>query len=153
MKNKNYHLTEEGLERTRKELERLKRFRKKKVKYGAPQCFHSEDVDPEYLNFRKDMSFLDSKIAKLEEVVKNAEIISPPKGKRKEVCLGAFVTLEANGQVDKFHIVGTMEADPAMDKISNESLVGKALMGAKEGDEVTVSSKIEVTYKIKKISY
>lgn len=153
MENKNYYLTEKGLQRTRKELERLKKMRRNKLKKEIPEAVHSEDLNPEYLHFRKELGFLESKIAKLEQVLRNAEIIKTPKGKAKQVCLGARVTVEANGQVDKFDIVGTMEADPYLSKISNESLVGKALMGAKEGDEVTVSSKVRIVYKIKKISY
>ncbi len=151
MQNKQYYLTEQGLQKTRRELERLKRMRRRKLKKEVPEAIHSEDLNPEYLNFRKELGFIEKKIAKLEEVLKNVEVIKTPGNRNKKVCLGSRVTVEANGQEDKFDIVGTMEADPYLSKISNESLVGQALLGAKEGEEITVSSKVKVVYKIKKV--
>ena len=58
-----------------------------------------------------------------------------------------------DGQKDEFVIVGTLEANPALGKISNESPVGKALLGHKIGDEVVVSSPMKTTYKIRNIKY
>ncbi len=153
MADKKYYLTKEGLEKIKKEFGLLKELRKSKLRDDTPEAFHSEDLNPDYLNFRKDMGFLESKINKLEEVLKNVEIINPPKSECKEVRLGAMVTIEANGQEDEFIMVGTLEADPVLGKISNESPVGKALLGCKEGEEVTVSSPIKTVYKIKKVIY
>ncbi len=150
MEEKRYYLTKEGLDKIKKELTALKTIRKSKLRENTPEAFHSEDLNPEYLNFRKDIRFLESKIEKLEDVVNNVEIIKTPKN-CGEVCLGARVLIDANGQEEEFKIVGTLEADPAFDKISNESPVGKALLGAKEGDEITVTSSVKITYKIKKI--
>ena len=63
------------------------------------------------------------------------------------------VKIDVDGQKDEFVIVGTLEANPALGKISNESPVGKALLGHKIGDEVLVSSPAEIKYKIKNIKY
>ncbi len=153
MADKKYYLTEEGLKKIKKEFELLKELRRSKLRDDTPEAFHSEDLNPEYLNFRKDIGFLESKINKIEEVLKNVEIITSPQKECKEVRLGAMVTIEANKQIDEFILVGTLEADPTLGKISNESPVGKALLGCKEGEEVTVSSPIKTIYKIKKVSY
>lgn len=149
---KKYNLTEEGLKKVKKELKQLTETRKKKTKGGVPEVLHSEDLNPEYLDFREKMHFLEKKISKLEEVVKHAEIITPPKNKDK-VDLGAKVLIEADGQEDHFVIVGSIEADPAKGKISDQSLVGKSLIGKKVGDKVEISSKVKTVYKIKDIQY
>ena len=69
------------------------------------------------------------------------------------VNLGATVLVEVDGQNDEFMIVGSLEANPAIGKISNESPVGRMLLGHRVGDEVVVSSPIQTVYKIKKIKY
>ncbi len=150
--NQKYNLTEEGLKKVKKELEQLIKVRKEKTKGHVPEVLHSEDLNPEYLDFREKMHFLEKKITKLEEVVKNAEIIIPPEDKSK-VALGAKVLIEADGQEDEFIIVGSMEADPAKGMISDKSLVGKKLIGKEVGDEVEISSKVKTVYKIKNIEY
>lgn len=150
--NQKYHLTEEGLEKIEKELKHLKEVRREKTKGEIPDVLHSEDLNPEYLDFRQKIEFLEKRISKLEAVVKNTEIIKPPEEK-DVVDLGAKVTIEADGQEDEFMVVGSLEADPAEGKISDQSLVGKKLIGKKEGQKVKVSSKVETVYKIKKIKY
>ncbi len=149
---KKYYLTEEGLDKIEKELEELRQKRKEKTKGDIPDVLQSEDLNPEYLDFRQKIEFLEKRIAKLKEVVKNTQIIEVPENKDK-VQLGAKVTIEADGQEDEFMIVGSLEADPADGKISGESLVGKKLLGQEVGDEVKVASKVETIYKIKKIDY
>lgn len=149
---KKYYLTEEGLDKIEKELEELRQKRKEKTKGDIPDVLQSEDLNPEYLDFRQKIEFLEKRIAKLKEVVKNKQIIEVPENKDK-VQLGAKVTIEADGQEDEFMIVGSLEADPADGKISGESLVGKKLLGQEVGDEVKVASKVETIYKIKKIDY
>ncbi len=153
MGDKKYYLTKEGLEKIKKDHESLREERKRKLKEETPDVFHSEDINPEYLSFQKELNLLESKISKLEEVLHSAEIIKPPRKDSKEVQLGATVTVQVGKRVDEFVLVGTMEADPSYGKISNESPVGCALLGRKEGEEVTVSSKVGVVYKIKKVSY
>ena len=69
------------------------------------------------------------------------------------VDLGAKVKIDIAGKKDEFMIVGTLEANPSLGKISNESPVGRALLGHKVGDEIVVSSPMKTTYKIKKIKY
>ena len=77
----------------------------------------------------------------------------PPENKRNIVGLGSRVYLEIDGMKDCFEIVGSAEANPSVGRISNESPVGRALLGLKKGEEVIISSPIKTKYKIKKIEY
>ncbi len=150
-----FYLTKKGLEKLQKEYQDLKRIKLAKTKGESPRILHSEDLNPEYLSFREDLSFLETRIAELEHILKNVELIKlPPKNRRNVVDLGATVTLqEPDGQTNEFMIVGTLEANPSEGKISSDSPVGRILLGHKIGDEVVITSPIKVVYKIKKIKY
>lgn len=151
---KKFYLTKEGSERIKKEYKDLKIIKLAKTKGEVPKIWHSEDLNPEYLSFQEDLSFLESRLAELEYICKNTELIKiPSKEKQNIVNLGATVLVEVDGQNDEFTLVGSLEANPSLGKISNESPVGKALLGHRAGDEVVVSSPIKTTYKIKKIKY
>ncbi len=153
-KEKKFYLTKEGLEKIKKEYKDLKALKFFKTKGEMPKIWHSEDLNPEYLSFQEDLSFLETRIAELEYIFKSAELIKvPSKEKQNIINLGAQVIIEVDGQTDEFEIVGTLEANPAIGKISNESPVGKILLGHKIGDEVVISSPVMTTYKIKKIKY
>ncbi len=132
------YLTKKGLEKIKKEyrdLKNLKRIRLAKAEE----------------NF--DLS--ESKIAELEYVFKNAELIKiPSKEKQNIVNLGATVTLEnSDGKIKEYEIVGTLEVNPSEGRISSESPVGKALLNHKVSDEIEINSPIKIVYKIKKIRY
>ena len=151
---KKFYLTKKGLKAIKKEYKILKNLRLAKTKGEAPKIWESEDLNPEYLSFQEDLSFLETKVAELENILKNVELIKrPSKEKSKVIGLGATVVVEVEGDKDEFTIVGTLEANPSLGKISNESPVGKTLLGHKVGDEVIISSPIKVIYKIKKIKY
>jgi transcription elongation factor GreA len=150
-----FYLTKEGLEKIKKEHRELQRIKLAKTKGESPKTWHSEDINPEYLSFQEDLSFLESRISELEHILKNIELIkTPPKEERNTVSLGATVTLEEpDGQINEFMIVGTLEANPSQGKISSQSPVGKILLGHKVNDEVTITSPIKIIYKIKKVKY
>ena len=151
---KKHYLTKEGLERIKKEYKELKNLRLAKSKGETPNIFQSEDVNPEYLAFQEDLNFLETRLAELELILKNVQLISPPpKEKRNIIDVGAKVLVEVDGRKEEFEIVGSLEANPAMGRISNESPVGRAFLGHKAGDEVVVSSPIKTIYKVKKIKY
>ena len=151
---KKFYLTKEGLEKIKKEYRNLRSLRLAKTNGEAPKIFESEDLNPEYLSFQEDLSFLESRIVELEYILKNTLLIRPPAGKKQNIIdLGAKVTVEVSNQIDEFTIVGSLEADPALGKISNESPVGQALLGHRKGEEISVSSPIETIYKIRKIRY
>jgi transcription elongation factor GreA len=149
-----FYLTKEGLGRLKKEYKTLQEIKKMKAEDKLPEFLHSDELNPEYASYQEDLTLLNQRIADLETILRNYELIkTPPKEKRDIVNLGATVTVEVDGQTDEFTIVGTLESNPSLGKISNECPVGKALLGHKVGDVVTVHSAVKVTYKIKKIRY
>ncbi|MBI4138197.1 MAG: GreA/GreB family elongation factor [Candidatus Wildermuthbacteria bacterium] len=151
-----YHLTSKGLEALRKEYEGLLELKKiKTTGDDVPSILHSEEANPEYLSFQEDMVLLEGRIADLENIFKNAVLIAPPTGEeKKKIGLGAIVTVDLGGEVDEFTIVGTLEADPLRKKISNESPLGRGLLGMRAGDMVKVKTAlINHDCKILKISY
>lgn len=152
MGEKKYHLTKEGLKRIREDYEKLKKAKQSRIggREDAPEVLHSEELNPEFVQFQEDMNFIEARMAELEEVLKNVKPIRPVKGK---VGVGTMVTVNVDGQDDQLAIVETLEANPAMGRISKESPVGRALLGNKEGDEIMISSPIKTVYKIKKIDH
>jgi len=147
-----FYLTKEGLEKLKKEYEDLKGVKLSKTKGESPKIWHSEDLNPEYLAFQEDIEFLESRISDLDRIIKNAELIQAP-AEKNTINVGATVAVKVDGQDDEFTIVGTFEANPSLGKISDQSPVGRALLGHRAGDEVTVSSPLKTSYKIKKIKY
>ena len=151
---KKFYLTKQGLEKIKKEYQDLKELKLAKTKGESPKVLHSEDLNPEYLAFQEDVSFLEARMVELENTFKNVELIKLPKKEKQNVIdLGATVLVSVDGQNDEFTLIGSLEANPSIGKISNESPVGKALLGHRVGDEVVVSSPIETIYRIKKIKY
>lgn len=154
-KEKKFFLTQEGLEKIKKEYKELRSFKLAKTKGESPKVLFSEELNPEYQAFREDLSFLESRMAELEYILKNAELIQPPpKEEQNIVNLGATVLVDLNGEIDEFTIVGTLEADPAKRKISNESPIGQTLLGRRAGETIRVtSSVVNHICKIIKIKY
>ncbi|MBL7142280.1 MAG: GreA/GreB family elongation factor [Candidatus Pacebacteria bacterium] len=151
---KKFYLTKEGLKKIKNEYKSLKELKLAKTRGESPKVLQSEDLNPEYLVFQEDVSFLESRILEIDSIIKNATLIkSPRKEKQNIVDLGATISVEVGGQTDEFTLVGSLEANPSTGKISNESPVGIALLGHKAGEAVVVSSPIHTTYKIKKIKY
>ncbi len=151
-----FYLTKKGLDRIQKEYQNLLDFKAGKIKDEAPTMWHSEEVNPEYLLYQEDMSSLDSKLAELEAILKNAEVIAPPpKDKRHTVHLGATVTLEeeSTNVINEYMLLGTLEASPMEGKISSASPVGRELLGKQVGETIVISSPIKVVYRVKRITY
>ncbi len=154
LEEKKFYLTKQGLEKIKREHQNLKELKLAKTKGESPKVLHSEDLNPEYLAFQEDVSFLEARMVELENTLKNVELIKLPKKEKQNVIdLGATVLVSVDGQNDEFTLIGSLEANPSIGKISNESPVGRALLGHRVGDEVVVSSPIKTTYKIKKIKY
>ncbi len=154
MPEQKFYLTKEGLEKLEQEFKHLLALKQEKLQTGMPVAFHSEELDTEFVAFKEDLEFLETRTAELEYILKNYELIKPPaKSQQKTILVGATVLVEVNGQKEEFKIVGTLEADPNLCKISNESPVGKALLGKKEGEMAVVNSETKTAYKILKVSY
>jgi len=145
---KKIYLTREGLEKLQNEFEALRAMKMNKAGQAPANM---PTIDSEFATFQEDLNLLEARISELETIFKNYELIRPKK--KKEIDLGATVIAESNGQKVEFIIVGSLEANPMLGKISNESPVGQALLGRRTGEEVRVQSSVVTIYKIKKIIY
>jgi len=154
MEEKKYYLTKEGLDKIKKELKSLEQEKIALLNGSGPGSFRFGEIEAEFITFQEDLGNLKKRIAELEGVLENYEPIKAPlKKEQDKIHVGAKVTVEVDGQIDEFFIVGTMEADPSMGRISNESPVGRALLEHKVGDQVILNSPVKITYKIKSIKY
>ncbi|OGZ72471.1 MAG: hypothetical protein A2908_02805 [Candidatus Staskawiczbacteria bacterium RIFCSPLOWO2_01_FULL_38_12b] len=155
MEEKIFYITKGKLQQLKKEHEELVVFeRNKTVGQEAPRMLESEDINSEFISYHEDMDALRFRIDELKNILEYHELIKiPPKEKQIFVGIGAKVAIDVNGRDNEFMITGTLEADPVLGKISNESPVGKALLGHKVGDQITVSLPEKMRYKIKNIKY
>jgi len=102
----------------------------------------------EYQSARSEQDRNEARIGEIEHILQNVEVIKAPKSDGK-VVLGSKVTLKGNGGTKQFQVVGTVEADPLNGKISDESPIGKALLGKKVGEAVEIKTPAEShTYSI-----
>lgn len=154
MINKQFRLTVEGVNELKAELESLVNERgtiAENIKNAREYGDLSENA--EYQSARQEQDRNEARITEIEHILKNLKIIKAPKGDSK-VQLGSFVELKSeSGQKKELQVVGTVEADPLEGKISDESPIGKALLGRKVGEEVEITTPSEtVTYHIVEIS-
>ncbi|MBI3231769.1 MAG: transcription elongation factor GreA [Candidatus Doudnabacteria bacterium] len=148
---KKYLLTPEGLEKLNKELKELVENKRKEVieriREAAAHGDLSENAD--YAQAREEQSFIEGRILEIEDIIKNAEIITANSGRGGSATIGSTVIVKTNGQEKKYIIVGSNEANPKEGKISNESLVGKALLGRKAHEKFKVTTPAgEMEYQI-----
>ncbi len=151
---KQFYLTKEGiaeLEAEHKELVEQRGPIAERIKTAREFGDLSENA--EYSSARQEQERVEGRISEIENILQNVEVIKKPKGDSK-VQLGSSVKLKSEGgKTKEFQVVGTVEADPLNGKISDESPIGKALLGKKEGEEVEIKTPAETcTYKIVDIS-
>jgi transcription elongation factor GreA len=136
-------LTPEGLQKLKVELEDLQTVRRREVAERIKEAREFGDIseNSEYDDAKNEQAMLEQRIAALEEKVRSAQVIDASELSTDVVRVGVTVNVkdEGTGSSDKYTIVGSAEASPAEKKLSNESPVGKALMGRKKGDLVEVS--------------
>lgn len=152
---KTFYLTYDGLKEVKKRYFMFKKSRYAKLRNGVPPSFESDTINSDYLFFLQDLEIINKKIEDLKEILENAKIISaPPEKVRNTVSLGAEVVLKNNSnQTERLQIVGTAETDPSKGKISNESPLGKILLGKTVGDRIYSPVAREEKYTIQEISY
>ncbi|HHT47889.1 MAG TPA: transcription elongation factor GreA [Firmicutes bacterium] len=143
MAEKEVLLTLEGLNKLEKELEYLKTVRRREVAERIKQALEFGDIteNSEYDDAKNEQGFIEGRILALEKILRNARVIDEQGVNLEEVGLGSKVSLldlDTGEELD-YTIVGSTEADPSQFKISNESPVGKALLGRKAGEEVAVN--------------
>ncbi|MCS5697071.1 MULTISPECIES: transcription elongation factor GreA [Desulfofundulus] len=143
MKEKEVILTREGLEKLEKELEELKTTRRREVAARIKQAIEFGDIseNSEYEDAKNEQAFIEGRILTLEQMLRNARVIDDERAGTDEVTLGSTVLLKdlEYGDEVEYTIVGSVEADPGAHKISNESPVGKAILGQRKGSIVEVS--------------
>jgi transcription elongation factor GreA len=137
------YLTAEGAEALRRELDRLVNVRRpalaERLRRAIQQGDLSENAD--YQVAKEEQAFLEGRIQQIEEMLRNAVMIKDV-GPTDEVALGSYVTVieEGAGESETFHIVGSAEANPASGKVSDESPLGRSLLGHRVGDTVAVEA-------------
>jgi transcription elongation factor GreA len=151
---KQYLLTKEGVSELEKELSELIAERgpiAERIKTAREFGDLSENA--EYSSARQEQERTEARIAEIENILQNVEIIKKPKGDSK-VQLGSSVKLKSKtGATKEFQVVGTVEADPLNGRISDESPIGNALLGKLEGEDVEIVTPVEtMTYKVVDIS-
>lgn len=147
MAEKAYYVTEEGREALEKELDYLKVVRRKEVaeKIKVALSFGDLSENSEYDEAKNDQAILEARIADLEVMLNNAKVIEKTEQDADKVHIGSnvlvsFKRADGSEATREFSIVGSNEANPRLGKISDESAVGKALVGAKLGDSVEVET-------------
>lgn len=143
MKEKETILTLEGLKQLESELETLKTVKRREIAQRIKQAIEFGDIseNSEYEDAKNEQAFIEGRIATLEKMLRNAKVIEENNQNKDVVSLGSTVLLKdlEFGDELKYTIVGSVEADPDENKISNESPVGKAILGHKKGDTVEVA--------------
>lgn len=140
---KHIYLTKEGLDELKKEYDQLTKVRRPDVLTRVSEARNMGDLseNAEYTAARDELSFIDGRIDELEELLKQATVITEPtKSANHIVKLGSTVKLSVKDKHEIFTVVGEWEADPKEKKISHESPLGKALIGKKVGEKAEVEA-------------
>ncbi|KGL43118.1 transcription elongation factor GreA [Listeria newyorkensis] len=151
-----FPMTLEGKAKLESELNDLKTVKRKEVveRIKIARSFGDLSENSEYDSAKDEQAFVEGRITTLENMIRNAQIIDAS-AMSGEVALGNTVTFKElpNGDEESYTIVGSAEADPFEGLISNDSPIAKALLGCKEGDEVSIQTPGgEMNVKITKIS-
>jgi transcription elongation factor GreA len=156
MSDQPYYLTPQGFKELEERLAYLRNERRPAIAERLHQALSEggELVEnAEYEDAKSEQAFLEGEIMRLETILSNARIIEET-GPKDVVRLGDQVTVQEKGRKNKevYHIVGAAEADPRNGKISNESPMGRALIGKRVGEKVTVHAPDgDLTFTIKSI--
>lgn len=133
------YITEQGLEKIKKELDTLINVERQNIAQRIQEAKELGDLseNAEYSSAKDDQAFLEMKIAEMENTIKNAEIIDNTHNSNGVVQVGSTVKFkDDNGNNKEYTIVGSHESDPTQGNISNESPIGRAFLGKQKGDIV-----------------
>ena len=143
--NKNNHgiyLTEEGLKELKDELEELINIKRPEIINALKDARALGDLseNADYDAARNDQAVIEERIKEIEKLLEKVTIIK--KKNTNKIDIGSCVVIRyiESGEIERYSIVGSQEADPFKNKISNESKIAQVMMGKKKGDKVTVSS-------------
>ena len=136
-------LTPEGLDKLKEEIEHLSTVKRREVAERIKEAREFGDIseNSEYDDAKNEQAMLEARIASLEEKLRSASVINASELDSDVVRVGSHVSVKdaGSGKSLKYTIVGSTEANPAENRLSNESPVGKALLGRKKGDAVKVT--------------
>lgn len=137
-------LTDKGLKKLEEELQELRVVKRKEVAQKIKEAREQGDLseNAEYDAAKDEQKDIEARIEELEAILKNVEVVYSDEVDKEKVNVGCIVTVKdlSNENVQIFKLVGSTETDVLNNKISNESPVGSALMGAKVGEVVTVEA-------------
>lgn len=151
--NKPGYLTHDGLEKLRAELDHLVNVRRAEVAARIHDAKEHGDLaeNAEYEDAKNEQAFVEGRIQTLETLIRNAVLIDEHHS-TDHVQIGSTVVVDSPDGKETFHIVGSAEADPEAGRISNESPVGRALLGHRKGEKVVVHVPSgDFTYEIQQI--
>ena len=139
-----FKMSQERLDQLKEELHYMETVREKEVSEQIKEARSFGDLseNSEYDEAKNEQAKIEARIVELEAMLKNVEIIEDVKGNAKTVMVGVKVKVldEEYGDECEYRVVGSTEADPQQGKISDESPVGRALLGKKIGDEIIVEA-------------
>lgn len=140
--NQTHYLTAEGLEKLKEELRFSKMVKRREIAahIEAAKALGDLSENAEYHEAKEEMALLESRIFEIQEILQNVSVIEDEKGAFGIARVGSVIKVKVKGQEKTFTIVGSNEAEPVAGRISNESPIGSALLGAKKGDVVEVKS-------------
>ncbi|MEG2597227.1 MAG: transcription elongation factor GreA [Oscillospiraceae bacterium] len=150
-------LTSEGLDKLEKELEELKTVKRKDIanKIKIAISFGDLSENSEYDEAKNEQAMIEARILQIENMLKNVKILDMGELNTETISVGSTVKIKDTefGDEEIFNIVGSTEADPTGGRISDESPVGKALLGHKLGDivEIAVPSGAVISYEVLEI--
>jgi transcription elongation factor GreA len=139
-------ITRQGMQKIEDELHYLRTVRRQQVAHRLHEAMEGGDIqeNAEYEDARNERAFVEGRILELETILGKAVLIEEETAPSDHVGLGSRVTVVEvdgeEGEPENYHVVGSAEADPVAGRISNESPLGRVLMGAQVGDIVTVNA-------------
>lgn len=148
------YLTREGLEKLKKELEHLRGTKRQEIAERLEKCLAFGDLseNAEYHETKEEQAFVEGRILELEELIRNATVVSEEKDNKTYAQIGSTVLVSSGFKKEEFKIVGVEEANPLAGKISISSPLGKAFFNQPKGAVVEVKTPKGITqYKILKI--
>ncbi|QIL51120.1 transcription elongation factor GreA [Weissella coleopterorum] len=152
---KTYPMTLAGKQKLEAELDELITVRRGEITAAIQEARSHGDLseNSEYQSAKDEQAFVEGQIKSLQNMLDNAEVIDSSSIATDEVSVGKTVTFQEEGDTpESYAIVGSIEADPDAGKISNESPIGKALIGHKVGDTVQITTENGFSFEVKIIS-
>ena len=150
------YITAQGLEKIKAELEELTGHGRERISLRLRSAVEQGDLseNADYLSAKEDQAFLEGRILELEQILKNVIIIDNLEQDNDVISVGNTVTIQEDGFPEEtYFVVGPKETDPQNGRISHLSPIGKAIIGKRSGDEVSVETPDgELKFKILKVT-